>query len=100
VKRADRIRYKAVTLSDRPDEVAMALEQEMRTYQRELPNLLQHEGKFALVHGDEVAGPYDTYQDALKAGYEKYDLKPFLVKCIQAIEQVQYFTRDLVLCRT
>ena len=78
----------------------MALEQEMKTYQRELPSLLQHEGKFALIHEDEVAGPYDTYEDALKAGYEKYDLRPFLVKRIQAIEQVQYFTRDFVPCRT
>ncbi len=78
----------------------MSLEHEVKTYQRELPNLLQHEGKYALIHGEEVAGPYDTYEDALKAGYEKYDLKPFLVKRIQAIEQVQYFTRDLVACRT
>ena len=78
----------------------MALEQEIKTYERELPNLLQHEGKFALIHGDEVAGVYDTYEDALKAGYEKYELKPFLVKRIQAIEQVEYFTRDLIPCRT
>jgi hypothetical protein len=78
----------------------MALEKEIETYQNELPKLLQHEGKFALIHGEEVSGPYDTYDDALKSGYEKYELKPFLIKRIQAVEQVQYFTRDLVLCRT
>jgi len=78
----------------------MALERETKTYERELQNLLQHEGKYVLIHEDEVAGLYDTYEDALKSGYEKYDLKPFLVKRIQAIEQVQYFTRDLVICRT
>jgi hypothetical protein len=78
----------------------MALEKEMQTYERELPNLLQQEGKFALIHGVEVGGVYDTYEDALKAGYEKYGLGPFLVKRIQAVEQVQFFTRDIVPCRT
>ena len=78
----------------------MSLEQEMQTYERELPHLLPQEGKFALVHGSDVAGVYDTYDDALKAGYEKYGLGPFLVKRIQAVEQVQYFTRPIVPCRT
>lgn len=78
----------------------MALEKETQTYERELANLLQQEGKFALIHEDEVGGVYDTYEDALKGGYEKYGLGPFLVKRIQAVEQVQYFTRDIVPCRT
>ncbi len=78
----------------------MALEQEIQAYQRELPNLLPQEGKYALVHEDQVIGVYDTYEDALKAGYQKCGLKPFLVKPIQAVEQVQSFTRDLNPCRT
>ena len=76
------------------------LEREIKTSNEQLADLLQHEGKFVLIHDSEVAGVYDTYSDALKAGYEKFGLKPFLVKKIQAVEQIQYFTRDLGSCRT
>ena len=34
----------------------MALEKELETYQAKLPTLLEHSGKFAVIHGDEVAG--------------------------------------------
>jgi len=78
----------------------MALEKETQTYERELPNLVQHEGKFVLIHGDHVTDVYGTYEDALKAGYEKHGLKPFFVRQIRAVEQVQFFTRDLTPCRT
>ena len=47
-------------------------------------------------HGDDVLGIYDSYQDALTAGYEKVGLDPFLVKRISAIESVAYFSRELV----
>lgn len=77
----------------------MALEKESETYRRELPNLLGQEGKFALVFEDELT-VYDTYEDAIKSGYEKYALKPFMVKKIAAVEQVQFFTRDFSPCRT
>ena len=73
----------------------MALEKEIETYNRELPKLLSQQGKFVVISGDKVAGIFVSYEDALKAGYEKCGLKPFLVKRIQAVEQVQYFSRDL-----
>ena len=76
---------------------AMALEKELATFQRELPNLLAEEGKFVVIFGDELVGTYTSYEDALKVGYEKFGLKPFLVKKIQALEQVHYFSRDLAL---
>lgn len=78
----------------------MALESEQQTYQRELPKLLASAGKYALVHGDQVAGIYDTYPDALKIGYERFGLKPFLVKRIAAFDQVNRFTRDIPVCHT
>ncbi len=80
----------------------MALEKELETLKRELPNLLAEEGKYVVVSGDEVLGIYAAYEDALKVGYEKRGLKPFLVKKIQSIEQVQFFTRNLCFepCRT
>ena len=81
----------------------MALEKELETFKRELPNLLAQngEGKFVVICGEEVTGIYEAYADALKVGYEKCGLNPFLVKKIQAVEQVQYFSRDLdFTCRT
>lgn len=81
----------------------MALEKELETFNRELPNLLAQngEGKFVVICGKEVTGIYEAYADAIKVGYEKCGLNPFLVKKIQTVEQVQYFSRDLDFsCRT
>ena len=78
----------------------MALENELAVYHRELPNLLPDEGKYVLIHGNAVAGVWETYEDALKAGYERFSLKPFLVKKIQGVEQIQFFSRDMPLCQS
>ena len=79
----------------------MPLEKELETYQKSLPELLSQEGKFALIHGGEVAGTYGTYEDALQVGYERFGLTPFLIKQIQTVERVQFFTRDIApSCRT
>lgn len=77
-------------------ELSPILEKELETYQRELPKLSSHAGKFALIGGSELLGVYGTYEDALAAGYEKCKMDPFLVKQIQVVEQVQHFTRDVV----
>ena len=71
------------------------LDQEIATYNRHLPNLLGQQGKFVLIKGAEIAGTYDSYQDALTAGYQRFKLKSFLVKQITAAERVA-FTRGMV----
>lgn len=82
-------------------ETAMAkstpsLERELATYQRLLPTLTPgNEGRYALIAGDELLGTYDTYPDALAAGYQARGLEPFLVKKISSVEVISYFTRDL-----
>jgi len=73
-----------------------SLEKELLTYREKLPELKDQEGKFVLIQGDTVVNVYDTYADALKEGYDKFGVSPFLVKKIEAIEQVQYITRPLV----
>jgi hypothetical protein len=73
----------------------MALEQEIEFYQRELQSLLQHEGKFVVICEQSILGIFDTYEDALKAGYNRYGLKPFLVKMIQSVEQAQFLSREI-----
>lgn len=75
----------------------MALENELAVYKAKLPELKGSEGKFALVHGDEV-DVFDTYEDAIKQGYHAYGLEPFLVKQIQTIEQVQFVSRLVTPC--
>jgi hypothetical protein len=82
-------------------EANMPLEKEQQTYLREQEKLRAHVGKYVLIHGDTVDGIYDTYQDALKVGYEKFGLEPFLVKQIAVIECANRFTRDIAgTCRT
>jgi hypothetical protein len=69
----------------------MALEKELETYHLKLPELKAEEGKFVVIHAEEVAGTFTSAEDAIKAGYEKYKLEPFLVKQIKAVELVQAF---------
>jgi len=74
------------------------LEKELETYKRLLPTLLEQEGKFALIHDSELTGVYGDYEKALNEGYEKFGTTPFLVKRINAVEQVLNFTRDVATC--
>ncbi len=79
----------------------MVLEKELAVYRRELPNLMAHAGKYVVIHEDHLAGTWETYQDALQEGYRLFQLKPFLVKQIQAVEFVHYTTRDVTpLCQS
>ena len=74
----------------------MALEKELETYKRALPSLLEQEGKFVLIQDENVVEVFVTYEDALKEGYKKFGVgTPFLVKQIQAVEQVQYINRNI-----
>ncbi|WAB91948.1 hypothetical protein [Pseudomonas citronellolis] len=77
----------------------MSLETEITTYNAQLPNLLQHQGKFVVIKGEEVVDVLDTYNDALKLGYERFGLQQFLVKRIMPPEQVFFITRHVVPCQ-
>ncbi len=71
---------------------------ELSTYKTLLPTLLakpENQGKYALIHGENLLGVYTAYEDALKTGYERCGIEPFLVKKISAAEQTYFFTRDL-----
>jgi hypothetical protein len=76
------------------------LQKEVETYNAKLPELVGSIGKFVLIKGEVIEGVFDTYADALKIGYERFKLEPFLVKQIAPAEQIQFFTRELDLeCR-
>jgi len=68
---------------------------ELKTYQRLLPTLSDQQGKYALIAGEQLLDVLTSYEDAIKAGYAKCGIQPFLVKRISAEEQIAYFTRDL-----
>jgi hypothetical protein len=77
----------------------MALEKELATYNRKLQELKgQHEGKFVLIKGDEIVDTFSSYDDAIKAGYAKFSLDPFLVKQVRSLEQAQFISRFVDPC--
>jgi hypothetical protein len=78
----------------------MALERELKTYHDNLASWKENEGKFVLIRGEEVAGFFSSYEDAVKEGYSKYKLDPFLVKRVSAFEQVHVITRLIETCHT
>lgn len=71
----------------------MTLERELAAFNAKLPDLKDSEGKYALVKGDELVDVYGTYEDALKEGYKRFKLEPFMVRQIHAVQQVQFITR-------
>ena len=73
--------------------MSSTLETELSTYKAKLPEWVQHEGKFVLIHGTDVVDFYATYDDAIKIGYGKFGLEPFLVKQVNRMEPVQFVSR-------
>jgi hypothetical protein len=57
--------------------------EELAAYHRKLPELLGDAGRFVLIKGDEVIGVFDSYQDAVTSGYERFELDLFFVKQIR-----------------
>ena len=80
----------------------MALDRELETFGRELPNLLRTESnrdKFVLIHGDKVDSVWNTVEEALDTGYERFGLDVFLAKKITEHEKPVYFSRNLTRCQ-
>ena len=71
----------------------MALEKELETYRQHLSEWTGSEGKYVLIKGDEIAGLFSSYDDALMEGYRRYELGSFLVKQISAFQQAQFVSR-------
>jgi hypothetical protein len=73
----------------------MSFEKESAVYDAHLIDWLEHEGKYLVIRGEEISGPYETLDEALEIGYAKYALEPFMVKPIHKAEPIHYFSRDL-----
>ena len=76
----------------------MALQKELETYKNKLSELKKDEGKFVLIHGEDVIDTFSSYDDAIKEGYKLFKLEPFLVKQIHSVEQIQFISRSIKPC--
>ncbi|MEX0712215.1 MAG: hypothetical protein WD278_07680 [Pirellulales bacterium] len=63
---------------------------ELETYAANKDELLaKGDGKFVVISERAVVGIWETFEDALHAGYERFLPRPFLVKRIQRGEDTQ-----------
>jgi len=44
--------------------------------------------KVVVIHGTTIHGFYDTYETALRVGYDKCGIVPFLIKEVQLVDEV------------
>ncbi len=69
----------------------MVLEVELAFFQKNLSDWLQHhEGKFALIKGEESAGFFDSDDNALQAGLDQWGVTPFLIKEVLPVDPILY----------
>jgi hypothetical protein len=73
-------------------EVALAvLAQEIATYRDHLPQLLREQaGRFVLIKGVDVLGTFPERSAALREGYRRFGVAPFLVRQIADPDPVVY----------
>ena len=63
----------------------MVLDREYVTFRAKLPELLATDsGRYVLIHGDDVIGTFETKEQALVAGWERWLFEPFLVEHLVA----------------
>jgi hypothetical protein len=62
----------------------MKLEQELEYFESIKEDLLEHyENKFALIKGQELVNTFTTWEEAFKAGTDRFGNVPFLIKLVQ-----------------
>jgi hypothetical protein len=73
------------------------LEKELKTLEAHRDELLgADENKYVLIHGDTVAGTYESESDAINEGYRQFGNVPFLVKQVVATERPLNFLSGMV----
>ena len=74
-----------------------SLEQEQALYHKNLSRWLeQHEHTHVLIKGAIIAGFYETREEALAAGYERFGVVPLFVKQVEASEPVYHIPNVLL----
>lgn len=73
------------------------LDTELKTYEQQRDRLLgTYEGKYVLIHGNEVVGAYTSKMDAIMLGYQRFGNVPFLVKQVLRVETPENFVSGLI----
>ena len=73
------------------------LSEELETYNKHKAELLKESvGKYVLIKGKEIINIFDTQNDAIKVGIDKFGNTPFLVKKIEEVESKENFTSNLI----
>ncbi|MBI1749565.1 MAG: hypothetical protein HY234_04310 [Acidobacteria bacterium] len=73
------------------------LDTEWETFERHREELVgRSEGKYVLIHGDQILGVFDSQRDAIAQGYERLGNVPFLVKQILRFDVPQNFVTNLL----
>lgn len=63
------------------------LDTALKTYDQNRARLIgKQEGKFVLIHEDQVVAIYDSRSDTIAHGYRQFGNVPFLVKQILKVE--------------
>ena len=71
----------------------MELDQEIKTYEKNLPHLIKTaNNKFVLIKNNDIIEIFDSYNDALKFAYNKFGNDTFLIKQVQEFETPLEFT--------
>jgi hypothetical protein len=77
--------------------MAAILSTELKTYEANFEALLgAHEGKFVLIHADQIIGTFDNQMDAITSGYRQLGNVPFLVKQVVKVEVPLSFVSNLL----
>ena len=78
------LEIKTALLEDAMRPEPKTLTKEMATFEKILPHLInKNQGRFVLIHGEDVIKICDFYIDAEQTGKTLFKSEPFLVKCIQ-----------------
>ena len=65
-------------------------ERERRTYERERSRLLNYEGQYVVIHGDDILGHWISREQAYREGRNTYGRRPFLMTRISREEPVYF----------
>ena len=77
--------------------MVMELAPELETYEQHRERLIASDlGRWVLVHDSELAGVFDTQDDAIGEGYRRFGNVPFLVKEIEAFDTPEWLSSNLV----
>ncbi len=79
------------------DFMAEPLEDELKTYEKNKQELVKTaNGKYVLIKGKTIVDIFESEQDAIKIGIDKFGNVSFLVKKIEEVEQTQNYTSNLI----